>query len=116
MKEIFRAAFVIARRDFTAIIYSKAFIFFLLGPFFPVIVGIAAGSLGGQIAKETDRPVVGLALSQSDSAKLLSARETLSKNMGASYFTEMKIVGDAATNGTDTPSAVARPICIPKRG
>jgi hypothetical protein len=34
MKEIIRAAFVIARRDFTAIIYSKAFIFFLLGPFF----------------------------------------------------------------------------------
>lgn len=97
MKEIFRAAYVIARRDFTAIIYSKAFIFFLLGPFFPVVVGIAAGSLGGQIAKETARPVVGLAMLQSDSAKLLSARETLSKNMGAAYFTEMKIVGDAAT-------------------
>ena len=46
MKEIFRAAMVIARRDFTAIIYSKAFIFFLLGPFFPVLVGIAAGNLG----------------------------------------------------------------------
>jgi ABC-2 type transport system permease protein len=47
MKEIIRAAFVIARRDFTAIIYSKAFIFFLLGPFFPVLVGFAAGNLGG---------------------------------------------------------------------
>lgn len=98
MKEIIRAAFVIARRDFTAIIYSKAFIFFLLGPFFPVLVGIAAGSLGGQIAKEADKPVVGLALSRSESAYLIAARDTLSETMGDTYFTEMKIVGDATTN------------------
>ena len=76
MKEIIRAAFVIARRDFTAIIYSKAFIFFLLGPFFPVLVGVAAGSLGGQIARESARPVVGLAMVQSDSQKIIAARET----------------------------------------
>lgn len=95
MKEIIRAAFVIARRDFTAIIYSKAFIFFLLGPFFPVLVGVAAGSLGGQIAKEADKPVVGLALSKAESAHLIAARDTLAETMGETYFTEMKIVGDA---------------------
>ncbi len=99
MKEIIRAAFVIARRDFTAIIYSKAFIFFLLGPFFPVLVGIAAGSLGGQIAKEASRPVIGMAMSQTDSQQMISARQALSKTMGEKYFTEMKIVGVA-----DSPS------------
>jgi ABC-2 type transport system permease protein len=103
MKEIIRASYVIARRDFTAIIYSKAFIFFLLGPFFPVMVGIAAGSLGGQIAKEASRPVIGLALSQSDSTKLIAARDTLSKNMGAGYFTEMKIVGDGSVTAKSDP-------------
>lgn len=103
MKEIIRAAFVIARRDFTAIIYSKAFIFFLLGPFFPVLVGIAAGSLGGQIAKESDRPVIGLAMSQTDSAKLLAARDTLANTMGQTYFTELKLVGDAAKDGALAP-------------
>ncbi len=105
MKEIIRAAFVIARRDFTAIIYSKAFIFFLLGPFFPVLVGVAAGSLGGQIAKEANRPVIGLAMSQSDSASLISARDTLSKTMGKTYFTEMKIVGDPAQDNGRAPQA-----------
>ena len=30
-KEIIRAAFVIARRDFTAIIFSKSFFFLLIG-------------------------------------------------------------------------------------
>ena len=103
MKEILRAAFVIARRDFTAIIYSKAFIFFLLGPFFPVLVGIAAGSLGGQIAREAAQPVVGLVMTQSDSRKLIETREKLAVNMGESYFTEMKIVGDPATDGDKNP-------------
>jgi ABC-2 type transport system permease protein len=94
MKEIFRAAFVIARRDFTAIIYSKAFIFFLLGPFFPVLVGFAAGNLGGQIAKEASHPVVGIALSQPESAQILAARRTLATTLGDAYFSPMKIVGE----------------------
>ena len=45
MKEIFRAAFVIARRDFTAIIYSKAFIFFLLGHFSRCSLAFAQANL-----------------------------------------------------------------------
>ena len=103
MKEIFRAAMVIARRDFTAIIYSKAFIFFLLGPFFPVLVGIAAGNLGGQIAREAAQPVVGLAMEQSDSQKILNAREKLAVNMGENYFTQMKLVGDPARDQGKNP-------------
>jgi ABC-2 type transport system permease protein len=92
MKEIFRAAMVIGRRDFTAIIFSKAFIFFLLGPLFPVIVAVAAGSLGGQIAKDSEHPVVGLALPGADATRLLGARANLAKTLGKDYFTEMKIV------------------------
>lgn len=108
MKEIIRAAFVIARRDFTAIIYSKAFIFFLIGPLFPVLVGVAAGSLGGQIAREASQPVVGLAMSQADSRKMLDARATLSANMGESYFTEMKIVADPANDGVQNPQELLK--------
>jgi ABC-2 type transport system permease protein len=40
------AALVIARRDFGAILFSRSFIFFLLGPLFPVIVGALAGGVG----------------------------------------------------------------------
>ena len=42
----FEAAWVIARRDFVAVLFSRAFLFFLLGPLFPVIVGGLAGSIG----------------------------------------------------------------------
>lgn len=103
MKEIFRAALVIGRRDFTAIIFSKAFIFFLLGPLFPLLVGVAAGSLGGQIAKEAEKPIIGLALNQSDAARLMDARKDLSTTMGSRYFTEMKVVGTPSKNEAVDP-------------
>ena len=35
----FEAAWVIARRDFVAVLFSRAFLFFLVGPLFPVLVG-----------------------------------------------------------------------------
>ncbi len=108
MKEIIRAAFVIARRDFTAIIYSKAFIFFLLGPFFPVLVGVAAGSLGGQIARETAQPVVGVAMAAGDSQKLIAARERLSDSLGEQFFTEMKVVGNPASDAVKNPQDYLR--------
>ena len=105
MREIIRAAWVIGRRDFTAIIYSKAFIFFLLGPLFPVLVGVAAGSVGGEIARESNKPVVGLALSQNDSDKIINARDILSENLGKSYFTELKIVTAGAQADVRDPQA-----------
>lgn len=92
MKEIIRAAFVIGRRDFTAIIYSKAFIFFLLGPLFPLLIGVAAGSLGGQIAKDIERPVIGVALSGVEADRLMSARSALVAEMGDRWFPELKVV------------------------
>ena len=47
--EKLRAALVIARRDFVAVVFSKTFIFFLIGPAFPVIVGGLAGSIGDKV-------------------------------------------------------------------
>ncbi len=46
------AAWVIARRDFTAILFSRAFFFFLLGPLFPLIVGGLAGGIGSAVDRE----------------------------------------------------------------
>ena len=43
LPEMIRAAFVIARRDFTATVLRKTFLLFLLGPLFPVLMGRPAG-------------------------------------------------------------------------
>ena len=39
MTGMLRSAMVIARRDFAATVLSKTFIFFLLGPLFPLLLG-----------------------------------------------------------------------------
>jgi len=101
--ETIRAAFVIGRRDFNAIIFSKAFFFFLLGPLFPLLVGGAAGLVGGQVARDIDRPVIGIAMNASEGEKLIAAREMLATEMGQRRLPEMKLL-DPATAATDPES------------
>jgi ABC-2 type transport system permease protein len=102
--ETIRAAFVIGRRDFTAIIFSKAFFFFLLGPLFPLLVGGFAGALGGQVASDMARPVLGVAMEGDDAQQLIAARTMLAKEMGERRFPELKLL-DANAAG-QSPEAV----------
>ncbi len=92
MKELIRSSFVIARRDFTAIIFSKAFFFFLLGPLFPLAIGIAAGGLGQQMAQEIDRPLVAVMLPADEAQALAKAADRLSAQIGARRLPDMKII------------------------
>jgi ABC-2 type transport system permease protein len=75
------AAWVIARRDFVAVLFSRAFLFFLLGPLFPVIVGGLAGSIGGEVQREAVSYEVGLAMSPADTAKMAAAGEALAPQL-----------------------------------
>ncbi|HWV12398.1 MAG TPA: ABC transporter permease [Sphingobium sp.] len=83
MREILRAALVIARRDFSAVIFSKTFILFLLGPLFPVVIGMAFGGLGEKITTESLRPTVGLAMAADDAAQMEHAHDMLAARVGA---------------------------------
>lgn len=77
------AAFVIARRDFTAILFSRSFFFFLLGPLFPIMVGGLAGGIGKEVQSNAARPELGIAMSAADSQALLAARQRLEPQLGA---------------------------------
>ncbi len=72
-----QAAMVIMRRDFTAILFSRSFLFFLLGPLFPVLIGALAGSVGSRIDQGGDRPVLGLAMTAQDTRAMIAAARTL---------------------------------------
>lgn len=76
------AAMVIARRDFTAILWSRSFIFFLLGPLFPVIVGGFAGGIGQRVQASASQPVLGIAMQASDAEAMLAARAALAPRVG----------------------------------
>lgn len=78
------AAWVIARRDFVAVLFSRAFLFFLLGPLFPVLIGGLAGAVGSSVSKEAAVIEVGLAMSAEDNAAMIAASERLGpKTRGA---------------------------------
>ncbi len=106
MKETLRAAFVIGRRDFTAIIFSKAFFFFLLGPLFPLVVALIAGNLGKELAENRDTPVIGVMMDVQQAEKIMKAREALSKEMGPNYFAEMKLVDIDDFNALPDPQSL----------
>ena len=78
MSRLFRSAWVIGRRDFAATVLSKAFIFFLLGPVFPLLLGGVFGTIGASVATQTEQPVIAVVSSASDFDRMAAARERLS--------------------------------------
>ena len=78
----FEAAWVIARRDFIAVLFSRAFLFFLIGPLFPVLVGGLAGSIGSQVSRQAVSVEIGLAMSAEDNAAMIAARDQLRPQLG----------------------------------
>ena len=82
MIRFIRSAFVIARRDFGATVLSKTFIFFLLAPLFPLLMGGVFGSIGARVATQAARPVVAVVSSDQDFERLSDAREGLAQALG----------------------------------
>jgi ABC-2 type transport system permease protein len=81
---LWSAAYVIARRDFHAILFSRAFLFFLLGPIFLLAVGALSSGLGSQIRDEAVDPEVGIAMSVPDTTAMLAAHSALARQLGRS--------------------------------
>ena len=81
MTRTIRSAWVVARRDFVAVIYSKTFLFFLLGPLFPIVVGGLAGGIGAQVASSVNNPQLGVAMVAADTDAFIAAHRTLRGRM-----------------------------------
>jgi ABC-2 type transport system permease protein len=84
MKRLLRSAFVIGRRDFGATVFSKTFIFFLIGPLFPVLLGALFGGIGARVATQADQSRIAVVASSEDFARLEAARVALSDALGGS--------------------------------
>jgi len=101
MIETIRAAFVIARRDFTAIIFSKSFFFFLLGPLFPLGIGVAAGGLGSQVSRDIETTTIGIVLSPEEADSLLATRARLALSLGPKSLPDLLILNDVQDREAD---------------
>jgi ABC-2 type transport system permease protein len=82
MRELLRAASVIARRDFTAVVLSRTFILFLIGPLVPIIIGMVFAGFTQKISSTDLRPVVGIAMAPADVGALERAHKRLTERMG----------------------------------
>ncbi|MDG6079350.1 ABC transporter permease [Erythrobacter litoralis] len=65
---LWHAAYVMARRDFRAILFSKAFVLFLLGPLFFIGISLVAGTLGARAAESAAPARLAVALPQAEAA------------------------------------------------
>lgn len=96
-----QAALVIARRDYTATVLSRTFLFFLVGPLFPVLIGLLFAGIGARVAQEEARPRIAVIASPAELARLQDARDELDDLPGISRFPKLV----AATPGA-TPEAL----------
>ncbi len=96
------AAFVIARRDFTAILFSRSFIFFLLGPLFPVVIGALAGGVGSQVQHSLEKPVLGVAMNSADAEAMVAAQRVLAQQVGET-IPDLMVVRKLAPGETFDP-------------
>lgn len=88
---LLQAAFVVARRDFTAILFSRVFFFFLLGPLFPLLVGALAGGVGSVIDESSGEPEIGIAMSAPDVDAMIAAHGAL-KPVLSGGLPEMRVL------------------------
>lgn len=82
MMRLLRSAFIIGRRDFAATVFSKAFIFFLIGPLFPVLLGALFGGIGARVATQAEQSRVAVIAPVEDFARLSQARVRLGQALG----------------------------------
>jgi ABC-2 type transport system permease protein len=91
MMRFLRSAFVIGRRDFSATVLSKTFIFFLLAPLFPAAMGGLFGGIGARVATQAQRPVVAVVAPKAEFERLDAARDQMTAALGDQAI--VKIVG-----------------------
>jgi ABC-2 type transport system permease protein len=83
MMGFLHSAFVIARRDFVATVWSKTFLFFLLGPLLIIGLSFLFGSMSGRMARQDVHATVAVVAKASDFETLSSARERLNPGFGS---------------------------------
>jgi ABC-2 type transport system permease protein len=85
----FRAANVIARRDFVATVYSKTFVLFLVGPLVIMAISFLFGSMSGKMAREEFRVRVAVVGEAGDFKAISAARDRLNLGSGRGQLPEL---------------------------
>ncbi|UAK25422.1 ABC transporter permease [Sphingomonas nostoxanthinifaciens] len=96
MTRLLRSAWVIARRDYTATVLSRTFLFFLLGPLLPLLIG---GLFGAIVTSGDDTPASSPILVAGPPAAvhaIIDARGRLATRLGADWMPPLRVDTGAA--------------------
>lgn len=82
MNRLLASAWVIARRDYVATVFSRIFLLFLIGPLFPILFGGIFGALGNDGDGPAPRPLVAVVADAAETDGLFAARARLAARLG----------------------------------
>lgn len=105
------AAFVIARRDYSATVFSRSFLFFLLGPLFPILLGLLFGGIGAQVASQAEQPRVAVIATPQQFEALRSAREELQQLPGVAALPRLQRI-EAGSDPDQVLAGPAKPLAV----
>jgi len=111
--ETIRAAFVIARRDYTSTVLSKTFLLFLLGPLFPIMLGMGMIGIGAQVDRNAKAPPVAVIASDHEFGLLAAARARFTPLAEGQPLIELRHVrphGDLAAQRAALLSSESKPV------
>ena len=89
MKRVFEAAWVIARRDFVATVYSRTFLFFLLAPLLFIGISFVSGNLAERMAREDMRATVAVVAAEAEFRAIDAARTRINSGFGESGLPDL---------------------------
>lgn len=119
-----QAAYVVARRDFRAILFSKAFLFFLIGPVFFGLLSIGGGMIGKRAAENAAPAALAVVMPPADADALIAARARLAslvdlpemERVEAPFGNPAAVLGDSERNfGAVLTGTLERPRLIGTR-
>jgi ABC-2 type transport system permease protein len=82
MRRLFRSAFVIARRDYVATVFSRTFLLFLIGPLIPIVFSLGFASIAARDDRPARAPTLVAIAPPQDGHALMAARDRLAARMG----------------------------------
>jgi len=95
MMSVFEAAWVIARRDFVAQVFSRTFILFLLAPLLIFAFAFFFGNVADSAERSANQPVVALVTDSGTAAALDAARTRLAAGLSEQTFPIFRVVAPA---------------------
>jgi ABC-2 type transport system permease protein len=109
MMGFFQSAYVIARRDFVATVWSRTFLFFLLGPLVIIGFSLAFGTLTSRMARSDIQATVAVIAGEPDFAAIQAARERLNPAFGQRSLPALVREAPAADEARQVQALLASP-------